>query len=42
MAVDAVGWLILAIGIAFIWCGCRLTEETRKPAKSSASARDGH
>jgi hypothetical protein len=42
MAVDAVGWLIFAIGIAFIGFGCRLTEETRRPAQSSVNTRDSH
>ena len=31
MAVDATLWFILAVGIAFIYCGCVCTARGRKP-----------
>ncbi len=31
MAVDVVLWFILAAGVAFVYCGCILTANTRKP-----------
>ena len=31
MAVDAVLWLMFAVGFAFIYCGCVCTARGRKP-----------
>jgi hypothetical protein len=31
MAVDVVLWFILAAGAAFVYCGCLLTADNKKP-----------
>ena len=33
MVTDAVLWFLVASGIGFIWCGCRLTRPAARPVK---------
>jgi hypothetical protein len=41
MAVDVVLWLIIAAGVAFVWCGCLMTADKGKSANFSGG-RFGH